>query len=240
MGNFFEHLPEFIEKYSKAPTKGQLRLAREFLDIAHQDLKSSRVLYDAGIYNMAAYHLQQSVEKASKAFYVILGVLDYKEIRKTSHDAPELFFKMVEIPGIAEFAEFTKDVSGTEMVTDTSEARSVLSTKSKRVEIARLNAVQIDNWLSVIPKVEIQISPLSTLMGADIIEFYIMTALRLYILSSMTFPHEQGTHYPDCIVKPKEYTLNLGIIANISKVWNETEIATSRIQQFIDSAKSKK
>ena len=67
----------------------------------------------------------------------------------------------------------------------------------------------------------------------------VMAMLRLYLLSELTFPHEQYPRYPDSgMVKPKEYTAELGIIATIESVWAETDAAIAEVQRIIDSSKT--
>jgi len=236
MDEFIEDILELQKKLGKAPTKGRLRAAQELLDVARQDLQASKLTYDGGVFIAAASHVQQAVEKTAKAYYKILGVLDDKTIRNTSHNSPELFLRMVELPWAQKFGELAGEVTGSDVVTDTSDAQSVVDTQAKRAEIARLDGKQINNYLSLIPKLEEKLIPLFSVMNKDLV----MVMLRLYLLSGLTFPHEQYPRYPDSgVVKPKEYTAELGIIAAIETVWAETDAAISEVQRIIDSSKRK-
>ncbi len=236
MDEFIKDISELERKLGKAPTKERLEAAQELLDVARQDLQSSKLNYDGGIFIFAASHLQQAVEKTAKAYYKILGVLDDKTIRNTSHDSPELFLRMVELPWAQKFGKLAGEFTGSDVVTDTSEAQSVVDTQAKRAEIARLDAKQISSYLSLIPKLEEKLLPLFSVMNKDLV----MAMLRLYLLSGLTFPHEQYPRYPDSgVVKPKEYTAELGIIAAIETVWAETDAAISGVQRIIDSSKGK-
>jgi hypothetical protein len=80
------------------------------------------------------------------------------------------------------------------------------------------------------------LAPLFTLTNMDLV----MAMLRLYLLSLVTFPHERYSRYPDMVVKPREYTPKLGLIASIANAWSETEAAISEVQRLIDSSKRKK
>jgi HEPN domain-containing protein len=236
MDEFIKDISELERKLGKAPTKERLEAAQELLDVARQDLQSSKLNYDGGIFIFAASHLQQAVEKTAKAYYKILGVLDDKTIRNTSHDSPELFLRMVELPWAQKFGKLAGEFTGSDVVTDTSEAQSVVDTQAKRAEIARLDAKQISSYLSLIPKLEEKLLPLFSVMNKDLV----IAMLRLYLLSGLTFPHEQYPRYPDSgVVKPKEYTAELGIIAAIETVWAETDAAISGVQRIIDSSKGK-
>ena len=234
MDNFIKDISELERNLGKAPSKERLEAAQELLDVARQDLRSSKLNYEDGIFIFAASHLQQAVEKTAKAYYKILGVLDDKTIRKTSHDSPELFLRMVELPWAKKFGKFAGQFTGSDVITDTSEAQSVVDTQEKRAEIARLDAKQINSYLSLIPKLEETLVPLFSIMNKDLV----MAMLRLYLLSGITFPHEQYARYTDSgLVKPKEYTAELGIIAAIETVWAETDAAISEVQRVIDSSR---
>jgi len=231
MDEFIKDIVELQRKLGKAPTKGRLRAAQELLDVARQDLQASKLTYDGGVFMAAASHVQQAVEKTAKAYYKILGVLDDKTIRNTSHNSPELFLRMVELPWAQKFGELAGQFTASDVVTDTSDAQSVVDTQAKRAEMARLDGKQINNYLSLIPKLEEKLLPLFSVMNKDLV----MAMLRLYLLSGLTFPHEQYPRYPDSgVVKPKEYTTELGIIDAIETVWAETETAMSEVQRIID------
>lgn len=236
MADFLKDISELTKKFGKPPSQGQIREAQEFLDLARQDLMSSRLNYDAKIFNLACYHIQQSVEKTAKAYYKLLGILKGKAIRKTGHDTPELFLRMVELPWARRFAEFAKELSGTQVVVDTLAAQSVIDNEVKRAEIARLSSARINQMLSLIPQIEKVLVPFFPLTNKDLV----MASLRLYLLALVTFPHEQYPHYPDRIVKPLEYTPELGIVASIANVWGEMDTAISEVQRLIDSSKRKK
>lgn len=231
MRDFIEDIPELARKWGKAPSEDQLRAAQEDLDLARQDLKSSKLVYDGEIFNSAAYHLQQAVEKTAKAYYKILGILDDKAIRKTGHDSPELFFRMVELPWAQEFGKLAREFSSVDFIIGTSEAQSVIDTDAKKAEIARLDTAQINGLLGLIPKIEKELLPLFAVMNKD----FLMAALRLYVLSMLTFPHEEYSRYADRMVKPSEYTPELGIVATMESIWVETDAAISEVQRLIDS-----
>jgi HEPN domain-containing protein len=233
MEDLIKEIEELERKVGKGPSEGQLRGAQDLLDVAREDLKSSKLSYAGGVFVSAAFHLQQAVEKTAKAYYKLLGVLDDKTIRNTSHDSPELFLRMVELPWAQSFGKLAGELTGSDVVGDTSGAQSVVDVQARRAEIARLSARQISSYLGLIPKLEKVLVPVFSIMNKDLI----MVMLRLYLLSVVTFPHEQYARYPDSgLVKPKEYTAELGIIATIESVWAETEAAMSGVERIIDSS----
>jgi len=236
MSDLFDDISKLTEKLAKPPSQRRIREAQDNLDLARQDLMSSKLNYDAKIFNLACYHVQQSVEKTAKAYYKLLGVLDDEAIRRTSHDTPELFLRMVELPWAQSFGELAKNVSGTQTATDTSKAQSVIDTEVERAKIARLPSAAINRMLDLIPQIERVTAPFFPLTNKDLV----MALLRLYLLAAVTFPHERYSRYADGIVKPREYTPKLGIVVSMKNVWNETETAISEVQQLIDSSKHRK
>lgn len=232
MNDPFADILRMTKKFAKPPSQGQIRKAQEDLDLARQDLTLSKLSYDAKIFNQACYHIQQSVEKATKAYYKLLGILEDKAIRGTSHDTPELFLRMVELPWVKSFVGLAQNMSGTQVVADTSKAQAVIHSKTERAKIARLSSVAINRMLGLIPQIEKATAPFFPLTNKDLV----MASLRLYLLASVTFSHE-GSRYADEVVSPREYTRKLGIVASIRKVWNETETAIAEVQQLIDHSK---
>jgi HEPN domain-containing protein len=231
MNEFVEYISELERVLSKAPGKGRIQGAQELLDVARQDLESSKLNYNGGIFISTASEVQQAVEKTAKAYYKLLGVLDDKTIRSTSHDSPDLFLKMVELPWAQKFGELLEKVTSSNVERDTSGAQSVVHTDAKRAEIARLDGERIKNHLGLSATIEEALAPLFLVIDKN----FVMALLRLYLLAVVTFPHAKYPRYPDSgAVKPKEYTAELGIISAIETVWVETDIAISQVQGMID------
>ena len=65
---------------------------------AERDFKDSNLLYKNGSYSNAVYHLQQAIEKLVKAYAMFFFPLDYSSIRKTSHNSPEIYLKLLKNP----------------------------------------------------------------------------------------------------------------------------------------------
>src|ERR1700681_4225684 len=56
-------------------TKPAAELARELCIFAHSDLEASKTLYRRGLYPLAVFHTQQSVEKSTKALALLMRLL---------------------------------------------------------------------------------------------------------------------------------------------------------------------
>lgn len=71
--------------------------AKSFFETAEYDFKSAKILYAAGLYSTAVYHLQQAVEESVKAYMLMFFGLNKKEIKNyVSHDSPKAFLKLLD------------------------------------------------------------------------------------------------------------------------------------------------
>jgi hypothetical protein len=67
------------------PGRLEAQTALAYAQIAVGDHASSRLLYSQGQYPQAVYLLQQSVEKSTKAFALMIGTVKLKHLRMVSH-----------------------------------------------------------------------------------------------------------------------------------------------------------
>ena len=73
-----------------------MNLALSFYKIARVDFNVSKILYDKLEYSNSIYHLQQSVEKLSKAFGLITQIVKSGDIdKKISHNTKMIFTKNI-------------------------------------------------------------------------------------------------------------------------------------------------
>jgi hypothetical protein len=75
-------------------TKSTFNKALLSLGDARDDIKASKLLFDGKIYSRSVYSLQQSVEKACKAFGLALGFIENQ--KSIGHQSPDIFLKMFE------------------------------------------------------------------------------------------------------------------------------------------------
>lgn len=69
----------------------------ELIEISKNDLKASKILYSNKLYSQSIYMLQQSSEKAIKAYVALISGVDLDELkRKTLHVSPVAFVTVVE------------------------------------------------------------------------------------------------------------------------------------------------
>ncbi len=69
---------------------------KSFLDVSESDLKASICLYKNGFYPQAIFYLQQSVEKAAKAFGLLVGVIKFSDLMKIRHKTLKVHKAIVE------------------------------------------------------------------------------------------------------------------------------------------------
>jgi len=71
-------------------------LPYNFLEIAQSDLRAAECLFKNGFYPQSLFFLQQSVEKATKAFSIKVGLLkNEKEIKSYSHKSSTIFIDCI-------------------------------------------------------------------------------------------------------------------------------------------------
>jgi len=70
-----------------------MKLEKQLLEIAKQDMKASLLLYKNKLYSQAMFYLQQSVEKMAKAFAVHFGIITENELKKISHNPLKIYKK---------------------------------------------------------------------------------------------------------------------------------------------------
>lgn len=88
VGKGIERISKGVEKDMK---KAYVSDANEridgFLEAAKEDQRACAVLFDAKLYASSTYHLQQAVEKATKAYLLHTGIISVEEVRRIGHNS---------------------------------------------------------------------------------------------------------------------------------------------------------
>lgn len=71
-----------------------MELANGFYKVAKDDFAISKILYNAKEYPNAIYHLQQAIEKLSKAFGLLNGFIDTDTFEKKYHTTLKKYSKI--------------------------------------------------------------------------------------------------------------------------------------------------
>lgn len=59
---------------------------KKWINIAKSDIKSSKILYEKGLYSQSYFYFQQASEKANKAYWLYDGILDESQLIKIGHN----------------------------------------------------------------------------------------------------------------------------------------------------------
>ena len=80
-------IQDLLQEIAPIPTATVAELALEFGSVALSDVRSARILYSRGYYSQSIFLLQQSVEKASKGFGLLMGAVqpDVKQLYSIGH-----------------------------------------------------------------------------------------------------------------------------------------------------------
>jgi HEPN domain-containing protein len=89
--SFLENYQEWIGRKS---TPEEKKLVMDLLDCARRDLKVAKLLDGKELYGLAVYHVQQSVEKAAKAWALDSNFIDRSELRDVGHLSPMAFLRI--------------------------------------------------------------------------------------------------------------------------------------------------
>ena len=78
-------MTSWLHSYQMDPEKEAM--IKGFLRTSRDDLTASKLLYEQNSYALAVYHLQQAVEKATKAYCLFSGRISVDEILKIKHES---------------------------------------------------------------------------------------------------------------------------------------------------------
>ncbi len=123
------------------------------MECAGNDLKASKTLYSTGDYPNAIFHLQQSVEKATKAYALSIGLFKVDELKGVGHDTPEVFLKLLAKKGILQSIDMLNRISSAEIDKSKNlEIREIIKKIKKtetKVKVAKLTKEQIQGNLQL-------------------------------------------------------------------------------------------
>lgn len=197
--------------------------ASHYLRCARIDLRASRSLGKAGIHAPAVFHLQQSVEKATKSLILWLDVLCPTRLQEVVGRAnPTAFLELVRVEEIAPFVDTVSGFFCMDLEGDAMEMEETVRERAPRM--ARLRYETIVAGVTLLEDVEAELLlGLSIADGAaqdesgdaelvsHALEFG-MAAVRLFVLGLVTYPHASRTRCPDGDLRPWQYSTRLGVV----------------------------
>jgi len=196
------------------------------------------------MFALSTYHLQQCVEKATKAYLIGMGMGTVEEVIGIGHDSLQghLLYAKKLLPMLADIDPKLNLILS-----------QVEELDAKRLEIARWSSAKVEGELRTFGEVDrvlqamipqmmklawnvigpqlpnMQDSPRLTQRSLDKQMKRAVPLLQapqfLFIASLLTFPHESFTRYPDGAIKPGEYTKSMGVVAHTPELIRRMERA---------------
>ncbi len=250
-----------LASLSEDQKKEAMELARGFLECSRQDIQATRLLYGRQLFPLSVYHLQQAVEKATKAYALAFFAISKEDLIKIGHKSPMAFIRMLDKSWGNKFIVVLK-MFYPDAKTNVSEARKIINLKKTQKELAKLPESVIQNFLDLNEKIRnalmsdktqnqmnSQIEILLRLLkgrlpGVNTEE--IMKSFRtdfsfdmvcsfggLYVLSMVTYPHWEFTRYPDKEIKPSDYSSDLGVVQCMDGILTQVENAIQVLEKSL-------
>jgi len=237
-----------------------LKIADALVRAAKNDLKAISPLYEQENYSLSTYHLQQTVEKITKAYGLAFNLIKRNELggkKGVGHDSPLMFVRGVEKHELMKYVLALKHFKP-EIRTDVDQLELIV--KEKKIEIARTEEnvaivylQLIDNLYKKLDTKELR--DMIEILAGVMISFtlddedkvkkaekffeknfkmnYIISFIALYLLACLTFPHEAFTRYPDRALKPEEYKKGMGIVDATPRLIPYIEKIIKDIEEFL-------
>lgn len=201
----------------------QIVIAREYLEIAKTDLKSSRLLYEYKIYNNAIFELQQAVEKVTKCFCLNIKVnknylFSLDDLKgKEGHNSLEFLIKIIDkyIIALEKLTSIDVNLKSTllSLLKERRDAMKYINGKETREEIIRelkgvnnfsdISLSQFKGALTIFgpKKSDEEIEKEFQLLNVKVNNNELLNQLNKFILplvflGAITFKHECSTRYP--------------------------------------------
>lgn len=246
---FLELITKDIARLKDIRTPQNVERARSYLTKAKVDLESAEILYKNKIFDNSIFLFQQSVEKATKGFYIFYTGASEKKLREEiGHESPLAFLKL--------FKDLTR-YSNLIKFWDPSWSPDVISRFDewikRKAKFARMDKKMIMKFVIIPkqilePKSEVSKKILSILggplgqtirsmFGEEVIMELKNVSEEVYVrysllsLAYITFPHAISTRYPGGLTNPAEYEKGLGIVDAAPEMFKELKKLLSIIER---------
>jgi len=240
-GDFAKEAPATGHRGQRKPGP---QTASHYLRCARIDLRASRSLSGAGIYAPAVFHLQQSVEKATKSLIVWLDVLCPARLQElVGHDTPTAFLELVKAAEIAPFVDTIGGFFGMDFEGSAMEIEETVNERAPRM--ARLGYETIVAGITLFEEVETEMllglsitdgAPQDESADAELAGYALefgMVAVRLVVLGLVTYAHASRTRYPDSDLRPWRYSTRLGVVKALPVLYPMLASCLRTQQQFL-------
>jgi HEPN domain-containing protein len=228
-------------------------LAMGFLNCAKDDIRAVKILYEKQLLPLSIYHLQQAVEKTTKAYALALSVVTTRELKEIKHKGPLTFTKLLKKKWAAVYINLVKNLNPNVNVSIIDKVEKIINKEQKElaempktVICTYLNSVkqmrnilqkqmypQIDKAINLLePLLHEETENLKKAIDAALRTGIVASFISLYLLSVITYSHSTFTRYPDGEIKPSDYySRRLEIVECINDILSEVEICVNALEQ---------
>ncbi|MEM0328696.1 MAG: HEPN domain-containing protein [Thermoproteota archaeon] len=248
----WQEFQKMLQNQNLEKQKENRNLAMGFLKCAKDDIAATKLLYENQVFSLSVYHLQQAVEKTTKAYGLILSIISKEELMEIKHKSPLVFIKLLEKSWVTKYIGIIKMLNP-EIKTNIDDVEKIIN--EKQDELAKMPKTVIRSFLTSIQKMKVilqtQIHPWIVIsldllkpllcgqtekLKKSIDEVFrsgvITSFIGLYLLSVITYPHYIFTRYPDGEIKPSDYySSRLEIVECITDILSEVEACINALEQ---------
>ena len=229
-----------------------LELCRNYLAIAKEDAAVSRLLYNEGRTAPALYHIQQGIEKTTKAFCLAAGIATPESLTDT-HRTPQPLLSAMgkKYFGAGLLRTLDKDCRkklrrANHLVNHRQDILARLPFLSTGRELGIRELLDALDSLSRHQELlEEKEQRVKTIMAgclpeheADILGFaavkFGQVGPACLVLGALTYPHESSTRYPGGDLEPHHYEGDLGIVQAIPSLLERTPLTIRRVEELVD------
>jgi HEPN domain-containing protein len=147
------HLLSYIEGNISRFTAKRMDVAQKLFNYGKIDLEASNLLYKENIYPLAIYHLQQAIEKITKAYFLESGMIELEELypkgttnkkETVGHLSPKALILAIEKKEIKSNLEILFRCSNFSKIDSDKEAKKLRSLIRKRIKVAKISENEIN------------------------------------------------------------------------------------------------
>lgn len=252
LDELWQEFQKMLQNQNTEKQKENRNLAIEFLKCAKDDIKATKLLYENKVFPLSVYHLQQAVEKITKAYALVLSIISKEELMEIKHKSPLVFIKLLEKSWAIKYINLIKMLNPW-IKTNVDDVEKIIN--EKQDELAKMPKTVIRSFLTSIektrailqgqirPQINILLGLLKPLLNEqtenlkktfnEVFRSSMITSfIGLYLLSVITYPHFAFTRYPDGEIKPSDYySGDMEIVECVNDILSEAELCIDVFEQ---------
>ncbi len=248
------NLKKLHDSHSLVLTQESLGICEKYLTYAKGDARAAKILNEHVLPALTVYHLQQVVEKATKAFCLLTGLTTSDRLIK-DHRTPQPLLQALEqdlLKGIRsilgsfegkDYRKILRDVN--RLVNNEPQVLAKLPFSSSRQQIgidtllhnfdifSQKNLVLEGIENRVVTTLAEHLPEYREVILATSVIAYGRAAVMCYVLGALTFAHESPTRYPGGYLEPEDYKGDLGIVQAIPHLIERTPLLIASVEEVL-------